>query len=93
MPKTTTPSVPSAADQNRPWWRYPIVWMVISGPAAVVVAAIFTAWIAVENVDPVLDTSVNQVADPSEAPAIKARNHAAAPDQLADEAAQRQPAK
>ena len=89
---TSAPSAPHVADSVRPWWRYPIVWMVISGPAIVVIAAIFTAWIAVSHVDPVLDTSLHHVADPSEAPAMKARNHAAAPDRLADDGEARTPA-
>lgn len=67
----------SAADQRRPWWRYPIVWMVIGGPAAVVVAAIYTAGLAIRHVDPVLDTTAGQSISSSEAPAMKARNHAA----------------
>ncbi|MBI2732905.1 MAG: hypothetical protein HYX44_06280 [Aquabacterium sp.] len=65
------------AEQPKPWWRYPIVWMVIGGPAIVVVASIFTASLAIKHVDPVLDTSVGQVKTPSEAPAIQARNHSA----------------
>lgn len=60
---------------NPPWYRLPIVWMVIGGPAIVVVAALFTVGIAVRNVDPVLDTS--QPTAQHEAPAVKARNHAA----------------
>jgi hypothetical protein len=67
----------SAADKSRPWWRYPIVWMVIGGPAAVVVASIYTAGLAIKHVDPVLDTSADHVASPGQAPAMKARNHAA----------------
>ena len=35
---TTTPA---------PWWKYGHVWLVIAGPAAVVVAGIVTAVIAV----------------------------------------------
>lgn len=72
----------SAADKARPWWRYPIVWMVIGGPLIVVIASIITAGVAIKNVDPVLDTSVDQVSSPKEAPAVKARNHAASPEQL-----------
>ncbi len=60
-----------------PWWKLPIVWMVIGGPLAVVVASLFTVGIAVRNVDPVLDTSKGQVSSPNELPAVKARNHAA----------------
>lgn len=67
----------SHVEQSKPWWRYPIVWMVVGGPAAVVVASLFTASLAIKHVDPVLDTSVGQVSTPSEAPAIQARNHSA----------------
>jgi len=42
LDQTTVSSQPSEADKARPWWRYPIVWMVIGGPAAVVVASFFT---------------------------------------------------
>lgn len=73
-----TQSVPKAASvtvvDNPPWYRLPIVWMVIGGPAFVVVAALFTVFIAVKNVDPVLDTSAKPTQ--KEAPASKARNHA-----------------
>lgn len=77
-------TAPSAADKARPWWRYPIVWVVIGGPLIVVIASLITTGIAFKNVDPVLDTSVNQVSAPSEAPAVKARNHAADPVPLTD---------
>ena len=43
-----------------PWWRYPLVWLVISGPAVVVVAGIITAWIAVRSQDPVVDENYYQ---------------------------------
>jgi hypothetical protein len=76
---------PSAEDKARPWWRYPIVWLVIAGPLAVVIAAVVTAGVAFKHVDPVLDTSANQVSTPAEAPAVKGRNHAASPDGLADQ--------
>lgn len=64
---------------NPPWWKLPIVWLVIGGPAAVVVASLFTVGIAVKNVDPVLDTSKGQVKSAVEVPAVQARNHAASP--------------
>jgi hypothetical protein len=66
--------------ENTPWWRLPIVWMVISGPAIVVVAAIFTAGIAFTHVDPVLDTSIGHVKGIIDMPALQARNHAANAD-------------
>lgn len=40
-----------------PWWRVPMVWLVLSGPAIVVVAGIATAVIAVRGADPVVDGS------------------------------------
>lgn len=68
---------PSTPVSQPPWWKLPIVWMVIGGPLAVVVASLFTVGIAVKNVDPVLDTSKGQVSSTNELPAVKARNHAA----------------
>jgi hypothetical protein len=64
------------SEQGRPWWRYPIVWMVFGGPAIVVVASFFTMSLAIKHVDPVLDTSGDQAKTPSQTPAIQARNHA-----------------
>ncbi|NBO81772.1 MAG: nucleotide exchange factor GrpE [Betaproteobacteria bacterium] len=37
-----------------PWWRHPMVWLVISGPAVVVVAGFFTLWLAIGHPDPVV---------------------------------------
>ena len=74
----TQSHTPPATD-NPPWWKLPIVWLVIAGPAAVVVASLFTVGIAIKHVDPVLDTSKGQVRSQVEAPAVQARNHAASP--------------
>ena len=65
---------PSTPVDNPPWYRLPIVWMVIGGPAIVVVASLITVGVAVKNVDPVLDTTATPTQ--KEAPASKARNHA-----------------
>lgn len=35
-----------------PWWRVPTAWLVMGGPATVVVAGIVTAVIAVRGADP-----------------------------------------
>ncbi|MDO9235560.1 MAG: nitrogen fixation protein FixH [Aquabacterium sp.] len=67
----------SASDQVRPWWRYPIVWMVIGGPAIVVVASFVTLGLALKHGDPVLDTSGDYAKARNEAPAMQGRNHAA----------------
>lgn len=60
-----------------PWWRVPMVWLVVGGPLAVVVASFATLAIAISHPDPVL---APQAADrASELPAVQARNHAASP--------------
>lgn len=73
-----------------PWWKYGHVWLVLSGPAIVVVAGIATAVIAANGADPVVDANYYQKgihineqlrAGKSLAPAGAARNHAATPDQ------------
>lgn len=63
-----------------PWWRVGMVWLVLAGPAAVVVAGLVTVRIALTHVDPVLQVPA-AVADTSASmsPAMKARNHAATP--------------
>jgi hypothetical protein len=69
-------------DTNKPWWRFPSVWLLLSGPALVVVAGAVTAWIAVRGQDPVIDENYYQNGlriNQSLAPALKARNHAATP--------------
>jgi len=65
----------------RPWWTHPMVWLVIGGPAIVVVAAIATAVIAYRGADEVLvetPSARHAATQPtSNTPAIQARNHAA----------------
>ncbi len=68
----TTPASPQAP---LPWWRLPIVWMVIGGPALVVVASFVTLALAIRHPDPVLSTAAARSAQP----AVQARNHAATP--------------
>lgn len=55
----------------RPWWREPMLWLVLGGPLAVVLAALATAVIAVRGADPVLPTTAT--------PAVQARNHVMSP--------------
>ena len=59
-----------------PWWRVRMVWLVIAGPLLVVLAGLVTAFMAVRGADTVGHA---EAATPSLAPAIQARNHAAAP--------------
>jgi hypothetical protein len=65
-----------------PWWRVKMVWLVIAGPAAVVLASLGTAVLAVRGADTVVLAPVAAQAPDakalSEAPALQARNHTAA---------------
>ncbi|MDB5732953.1 MAG: nitrogen fixation protein FixH [Variovorax sp.] len=70
-----------------PWWRFPLVWMVIAGPAVVVVAGLVTLWLAVRMSDPVVaqdpyrqGSRINETpSDKKLMPALSGRNHAATP--------------
>ena len=84
MPASPAVNNPSIAPA--PWWRFGMVWLVLSGPAAVVVASLVTAVVAWSHIDPLvtdprLAAEVAVPADPKAplAPAMKARNHAASP--------------
>ena len=75
------PTVPQATEIAPPWWRVGMVWLVVGGPAVVVVAAIGTAVVAYRGADPVLSdapTAQQAVKDLGpQTPAMQARNHAA----------------
>jgi hypothetical protein len=77
--------VDSEAQEGASWWRVPMVWLVIGGPLAVVVASLVTAVIAVRGADPVLGPGerggVSERSSTPDAmtPALQARNHAATP--------------
>lgn len=78
MPSSVEVAVPRATDApTAAWWRFPMVWLVISGPAVVVVASFITLALAILNPDPVLSTSGAK--SKSEQPAVQGRNHAATP--------------
>jgi len=59
-------------------WREPMLWLVVSGPLVVVVAGIATAVIAWRGADPVV-VEATATGGASQQPALRARNHAAAP--------------
>jgi hypothetical protein len=64
------------------WWRYGHVWLVVLGPAVVVVASLVTGALAWQGADVVLDhPSQVKPTDTQRAllPARQARNHAATP--------------
>ena len=76
---------PSRADPCPPWWRFPIVWLALAGPALVVVAGLVTMAIAFRHADVVVsEPPARQLARGADlagatAPALQARNHAATP--------------
>ncbi|ABD69661.1 hypothetical protein Rfer_1935 [Rhodoferax ferrireducens T118] len=71
-----------------PWWKFGYVWLVVAGPAIVVVAAFVTLYLAVTRPDPVITedyyrqgieinkTLGDDAQAASMAPALQARNHA-----------------
>jgi hypothetical protein len=65
--------------QAQPWWKFGHVWLLIAGPAAVVVAGFVTLYLALRTPDPVIggQTPAQQAGQASLAPALQARNHAA----------------
>jgi hypothetical protein len=77
----------SRATPPEPWWKFGHVWMVLAGPALVVVAGFVTLYLAVRMPDPVVSEDyyrkgieINKTLDASPAslaPAVQARNHAA----------------
>lgn len=75
-------------EPSAPWWTHGYVWLVIAGPAAVIVAGFVTLWLAVRTPDPVVDEhyyrrglEINKTlaGDKSLLPALQGRNHAATP--------------
>jgi hypothetical protein len=70
-----------------PWWKFGHVWLVIAGPAVVVIASVITFYLAASGKDPVVDEDyyrkgieINKTLSDnpaSLAPATQARNHAA----------------
>jgi uncharacterized protein len=73
------------SDQN-PWWNFGYVWLIISGPALVVIAGLITLYLALSRPDPAVEDyyrkgiEINKTLDAEHdglAPALQARNHAA----------------
>lgn len=85
------PDVTPVEPVKRPWWREPMVWMVIAGPSLVVVASIVSAVVAWKHIDPVIQDpvmgevraadDVGRYRHPTDrdAPAQVGRNHASTP--------------
>jgi len=70
---------------SSPWWRFPIVWFALAGPALVVVAGFVTMAIAFAHADVAIaeaprgSAAANVDRAGPTAPALQARNHAATP--------------
>ncbi|MEI7538160.1 MAG: FixH family protein [Comamonadaceae bacterium] len=76
-------------ESNLPWWKFGHVWLVLAGPALVVVASCVTFYIAATRIDPLVaedyyrkGIEINKTLEEdanaaSLAPAVQARNHAA----------------
>jgi hypothetical protein len=80
------PPIATQAEAAAPWWRFPIMWLVVGGPASVIVACGITIACVLGHPDPVLNTreptaAVHSKPQPSDAFALQAaqqaRNHAA----------------
>ena len=70
----------------KPWWSFAYVWLIISGPLAVVIASFITLYLAISIPDPAVEDyyrkgiEINKTLDAERdalAPAMQARNHAA----------------
>jgi hypothetical protein len=64
-----------------PWWRVGMVWLVLGGPLAVVVASLVTVTIAYVGAEEVLTQPTKQIStdDAARLPAMQGRNHVATP--------------
>jgi hypothetical protein len=77
-------------DAGQPWWKFGHVWLVISGPAVVVVAGFVTLYLAHSGSDQLVDADyyrkgieINKSLEKQPAeltPAVAARNHIATPE-------------
>ena len=80
------------APEIQPWWKHGHVWLLIAGPAAVIVAGIATVVLAVRTPDPLVaedyyrrGIEINKTLPAGDAaakalmPALQGRNHAASP--------------
>lgn len=78
------------ASSGQPWWRHGHVWLVIAGPAIVVVAGFVTLALALRTPDPLvaedyyrkgieINKTLQEASGKAMLPALQGRNHAATP--------------
>lgn len=67
-----------------PWWRVPVAWLVVGGPASVVVACLVTAFFVlhgrdrlVRDYEPEAEAATASAIVTADSPAEHARNHVA----------------
>ncbi len=77
----TAPFTRQIGDGQR-WWHEPMMWLVVGGPVAVVLASFTTLALALLHPDPVVTYGaptprMGQAAPAALQPAVNARNHAA----------------
>lgn len=75
-------------NSNDPWWKHGFVWMIIAGPAIVVVAGLVTLYLAISSPNEIVnedtylqgrqsDQSIEaRRKESGQAPAMLGRNHA-----------------
>ena len=81
-PQTTSTRASPAVEE--PWWKVKMLWLVIGGPLAVVIAGFVTLGLAISHPDEVLRPTAAagepkgaSGAEAAQVPALQARNHAA----------------
>ncbi len=90
MKENNMSSVPAPQATPAPWWKFGYVWMVIAGPAVVVVAGFATLWLALANPESLvaedyyrqgmeINKTLAAEREKSLMPAVQGRNHAATP--------------
>jgi hypothetical protein len=70
--------------ESKPWWRFGHVWLVIAGPAIVVVAGFITLYLAIMSPNEIVSDQDMEARSAQgaktmsagKAPAMQARNHA-----------------
>lgn len=80
----------AAQPASAPWWKFGYVWLVIAGPAAVLVAGTATVWLALAFPETLvaqdyyrqgieINKTLASQTPSALVPAMQARNHAATP--------------
>jgi len=73
-------NTPQHTQPTQPWWRIRMMWLVVGGPALVVVAGFATLALAIHGGDrPILAHAAAEAAADSQTPAMQARNHVVTP--------------